>query len=172
MTEAALTLAQLTFGVWLLTAFIGFYMFAVTLRLGNAESDAVDTHWPSWVALSHPTFALTGLAVWMAYLARGTQIWAWVALVILLLSGAVGGLMFSRWAGDARRTRQQVGRESPSADVGPQTRNVRLERGVLQTTVSRSLVEQQINPVAVYAHGLLAGLTTLLVLLCALNVAG
>src|SRR6266568_721661 len=84
--------------VWFVTALWGLYMLAVWLiendatRQGNSASRL-----PLPVILAHVTFAVTGLAVWVAYLLLDQRVLAWTAVGILVAIALLGLSMFARW---------------------------------------------------------------------------
>ena len=99
--------------------------------------------------------ALTGLAVWVAYLILDGETLAWTAFGLLMVIELLGLTMFARWI--------PVYREPVPPARGAQA--------PLQTPVA--IPAKGNFPIAVVAaYGLLAGSTTVLVFLTALGVGG
>jgi hypothetical protein len=143
---------ELALGTWILTAFGGAYMWSYTTGVGRPESTARGSHLPPLVLFVHPLLALTGMAVWIAYLYHGGETLPWVALADLVVVALLGDLMAVRTL-RARRTPERVPAGAPP-DVQADHR----------------LVEDQIPGPAIVVHGTAAVLTILLVLLVALGV--
>lgn len=151
--------------VWFITALWGLYMLAVWLiendatRQGNSASRL-----PLPVVLAHVTFAVTGLAVWVAYLLLDRLYLAWTAVGILVAIAVLGLSMFARWipvyrmAGDEVRVPVPAGAEAGAMpEVAP----------------PRELPAEGSFPLLiVLAHGAFAVSTVILVLLTALGVGG
>ena len=95
--------------VWFVTALWGLYMLAVWLiendatRQGNSASRL-----PLPVILAHVTFAVTGLAVWVAYLLLDQRVLAWTAVGILVAIALLGLSMFARWIPVYRMADEEV----------------------------------------------------------------
>ena len=153
--------------VWFITALWGLYMLAVWLiendatRQGNSASRL-----PLPVILAHVTFAVTGLAVWVAYLLLDRRILAWAAVGILVAIALLGLSMFARWipvyrmAGDEVRVPLPAG-ATPSAGAMPAGAPLR-----------ELPAEGSFPLLVVLAHGAFAVTTVVLVLLTALGVGG
>ena len=128
--------------LWLTTAVVGSYMLSRTVSGSRNASGATVSDLPVLVSFMHPALAITGLAVFGAYLATYEEPFAWIALAILLLVAVLGELLFHKWLKGRRTT------DSP---------------------VRRYTAEQTIPIEIVLLHGLLAGATILLVFLVALQ---
>lgn len=139
--------------VWFTTALGGLYMLAVWL----IENDAADrgtaaSRLPVPVITAHLLLAITGLAVWVAYLLLGRRVLAWAALAILVAIALLGITMFARWIPVYR---------GPAVTAGA---------GQAPGAVTRMPAERNFPVVIVAAHGLLAASTLVLVLLIVLGV--
>jgi hypothetical protein len=83
---------------WLLTAGIGAYMLLTWiarggLRLRNATGAGV----PPAVVFSHAGAALTGLAVWVSYVAAGWHPLAWAGVVLIAVAISLGICTVTLW---------------------------------------------------------------------------
>lgn len=125
--------------LWVMTALVGAYMFAHTLRRRTDGSDQVASRM-STLIFFHPVGAILGLAFLLVHVAEGAAFAAWAAFGILLATAAFGELFFVRWLRDRRRL----------ADP---------ER----------FAEQQIPMPAVVLHGILAAATLVTTLLLAIR---
>ena len=122
--------------------------------LGAAEpANATHTNLSHWMVASHALLAVTGLGLFVYYLARrdsvqtGVESAPWLALGTLLLVAALGVGMVRRWAADRRAPAEGTGRRRRS-----------------------TAADQAIPAVIVAAHGLAAAATIVLVLLVALRI--
>jgi hypothetical protein len=159
--------------VWFITALWGLYMLAVWLiendatRQGNAASRL-----PLPVILSHVTFAVTGLVVWVVYLLVDRPVLAWIAVGILVAIALLGLTMFARWIPVYRMADEQV--SVPVAAMsggGPATPGT--AQGVPGIGSLRELPAEGSFPLLiVLAHGVFAVSTVVLVVLTALGVGG
>jgi hypothetical protein len=151
---------------WFVTALGGLYMLVVWL----IENDATDqrhsaSRLPLPVVVGHVTLALTGLAVWVAYLLLDRDSLAWAALGILGVIALLGVTMFARWIPVYR-----------TMDPAPQLALV--PGGGAAEPVPAAQVVHDAPPegnfplVVVVAHGTFAVSTVVLVLLTALGVGG
>lgn len=152
---------------WFITALGGLYMLAVWL----IENDATDqrhtaSRLPLPVIVGHVSLALTGLAVWVAYLLLDRPALAWTALGILGAIALLGITMFARWIPVYR-----------TADAIPQPALVP-GGGAAEPALAAQAAAHDTPPegnfplVVVVAHGTFAVSTVVLVLLTALGVGG
>ena len=153
---------------WFVTALGGLYMLVVWL----IENDATDqrhaaSRLPLPVIVGHVTLALTGLAVWVAYLLLDRDALAWIALCILCGIALLGFTMFARWIPVYR-----------TADVPVATPVLVPGGGAAGPALAAAQVTDGTPPegnfplVVVVAHGTFAVSTVVLVLLTALGVGG
>jgi hypothetical protein len=91
MTVAALV-------AWLLTAGLGLYMFAIWLIEDDGSVDGKSyRRLRAPVVFGHAGLAVTGLGVWFIYIYVDLSRLAWITLLILVLTAALGVFMFTRW---------------------------------------------------------------------------
>jgi hypothetical protein len=140
---------------WFATMLAGLYMLTVWL----IENDVTSRHAaPSQlsvpVIVTHLLLAVTGLAVWVAYLILDRETLAWAAFGLLGAVVLLGVTMFARWI--------------------PVYRAPAVSARLLQSSGETLAVPAESNfPVAVVAtHGLLAGSTLVLVFLTASGIGG
>ena len=83
---------------WSATALLGLYMFAVWLIENDLTSrGAIPSRLPVPVIFGHLILAVSGLAVWVAFLILGRKTLAWTAVGILVAIALLGATMFARW---------------------------------------------------------------------------
>ncbi len=83
---------------WLITATGGLYLLAIWLIEYDREFQAVvATRLPVPVISAHALLAVTGLALWAAYLLTDAARLAWAAALILAVVAALGVTMGIRW---------------------------------------------------------------------------
>jgi hypothetical protein len=151
---------------WFITALGGLYMLAVWL----IENDATDqrhaaSRLPLPVIVGHVTLALTGLAVWVAYLLLDRNTLAWAALGILGGIALLGVTMFARWIPVYRATDVVAAPALvPSGGAA--------EPAPMAQVVRDGPPEGNFPLVVVIAHGTFAVSTVVLVLLTALGIGG
>ena len=128
--------------LWLSTAVVGSYMLSRTVSGSRNASGATVSDLPVLLTFMHPALAVTGLAIFGAYMATYEASFAWIAFGFLVVVSVLGELLFTKWL---------KGRKPTSSPV-------------------RRFTAEQTIPVEVVAlHGLLAGSTILLVFLVALR---
>ncbi len=153
--------------VWFVTALWGLYMLAVWLiendatRQGNSASRL-----PLPVILAHVTFAVTGLAVWVAYLLLDQRVLAWTAVGILVAIALLGLSMFARWIPVYRMADDEV-----SVPVGAGAGATPGDVPGIPSLRERP-PESSFPLLIVLAHGTFAVSTVILVLLTAIGVGG
>ena len=158
-------MAYIALIAWFITALGGLYMLVVWL----IENDATDqrhsaSRLPLPVIVGHVTLALTGLAVWVAYLLLDRVALAWTALCILGAIALLGITMFARWI-PVYRTADPV--PQPALVTGGAA-----EPAPAAQVVHDTPPEGNFPLVVVVAHGTFAVSTVVLVLLTALGVGG
>ncbi|MFQ6331724.1 hypothetical protein ACLMAL_37165 [Nocardia sp. CWNU-33] len=82
--------------LWLLTAVGGFVMLGTWVAKGGARQPR-STHLPPPVLFGHFLLAVTGLIVWIVYLATDKDALAWVAFALLVPVALLGFTMLIRW---------------------------------------------------------------------------
>ena len=119
---------------------------------------------PRTVIVGHFTLALTGLAIWIGFLATGLPALAWAGVAAVL---SVAGLGMATLAAGLPQARQATGPRGDSpqamatgpADVAP--------RAAARTTTIQMPAGQSLGVIAL--HGVLAASTILLVVLAAIG---
>jgi hypothetical protein len=124
------------------------------------------------VIFGHLALAITGLGVWVAYLVLDRDILAWASVGTLTAVVLLGLTMFARWLPVYREPALPT---APAVLTGP-GRPAGTARPAGQTPLPEQLYTAPAEshfPVAVItAHGLLAGVTLVLVVLTTLGVGG
>jgi hypothetical protein len=136
---------------WVLTATGGFVMLGRWIGGGGLRQQRDATAFPPALVFGHFGLAAAGLVLWIAYLLLDSARLAWVAFVVLILVAALGFTLLSRWS---------VGRRHGAAVGGPP--------GGSASGVAARPAEQTLPVPIVAAHGVLAVVTVVLVLLAAL----
>lgn len=94
--------------LWCASACVGVYLLAAWLSHGGLRQQATRvTVFPAGLVFAHPLLALTGLALWIAYLLTSAAGLAWTAFAMVCATALLGFVMFTRWLGDrtGRHTR-------------------------------------------------------------------
>jgi hypothetical protein len=133
---------------WLLTAAGGFVMLGVWVSKGGMRS----SKFPPALIFGHFALAAIGLVLWIIYLITEAEGLAWVAFVVMVPVALLGFVMLARWIPTYRGAAVPVGAGSPEA------------------AVAAAPAEKHFPVPVVGAHGLLAVVTVVLVLLTALGV--
>jgi hypothetical protein len=140
---------------WILTAAGGFVLLGKWISHGGVRS-AGTSRFPPGLIFSHFGLAAAGLVLWIIYLINDQDTLAWVAFALLVVVALLGFTMLVRWLPGYR-----AGTTVTAGDAGAG----RAARG------SAEWAAEQHFPVAVVgAHGVLAVLTVVTVLLAALGV--
>jgi hypothetical protein len=124
---------------------------------------------PRAVIVGHFALALTGLGIWIAFLATGARALAWAAVAVVL---AVAGLGMATLAGGLPEQRQpSSGPQEPAiSPPGTQASGTRSARTGLQPARMTAIGVPAGKPLTVIAlHGTLAAATILLVVLAAIG---
>ncbi len=140
---------------WSAAILAGLYMLTVWLIEKDATGrDAAPSQLPVPVIVTHLLLAVTGLAVWVAYLILDRETLAWTAFGLLAVVALLGVTMFARWIPVYR-------------EPAPPARLAQFPEG------AHTVAAEGNFPVAVVlVHGLLALSTLVLVLLTALGIGG
>lgn len=163
---------------WLVAAGAGGYVLyswmshGSRLRRGAGSSGADSVGVPPIVIIGHFSLALSGLAVWVAYLVTGWSALAWAAVVVLLPVAGLGmATLFvglpGRRSGPVAETGSAEG-AAGAGSAGTSAAQVTLVGARGTGTVS---VRARLSPLIVFGHGALAVTTMVLVLLAALGAA-
>jgi hypothetical protein len=179
-----LGIAALT--AWLVTAGIGGYMLRTWIARGGLRRQrATGVGVPPAVVFGHASAALTGLAVWVSYLASGWDPVAWLGVLMIATAITLGICMITLWTPYPVRPDPKPGPETAFAPVQGSTRftdPVQPERPdaftVTDEMIARLLTEPigdrrrrrlPLLPLIPACHGLVAMATFLLATLAALS---
>ena len=125
---------------YLITAVGGFILLGTWVAKGGHRRDgATSSRFRPGLVFGHFLLAVTGLVLWIAYLAADTVALAWAAVAALAVVALLGFTMFARWL--------------------PQVRNA-------STT---NTAERQFPVIVVLGHGALAATTLVLALIVAVS---
>ncbi|MFK4145100.1 hypothetical protein [Streptomyces sp. NPDC004065] len=142
---------------WVITALGGFYMLGTWIRRGGVrQQQSGVSRLPAPAVFGHFVLAALGLVVWIGYVVTDSTALAWTAFGLLLPVALLGFVMLARWI-PVHRARATAGAAATAAGPGA------------EATVP---AEQHFPVPVVMAHGLLAVITVLLVLLTALGAGG
>jgi hypothetical protein len=138
---------------WVLTAGGGLFMLGTWIAKGGVREPG-SSHFPPAVIFGHFGLAAAGLILWIVYLIAGGATLAWIAFVLLVPVAALGFVMLRRWI--------------PTYRAGAAVSSGGGRRAGTAATVGAP--PERHFPVAVVgAHGVLAVVTLVLVLLAALG---
>ena len=138
----------LVLGLLLVQAGGGLYMFVRAADAGVPESNARATRLPEPILLLHPTFGISALAVWLAYMRTDGEPLPWVTFGLLVVGSLLGAYL-------GLRTLEPAPDPVVASPGDP---------------AAARLAEKRIPLIAILAHGGLALLILLCVLLAALGV--
>ncbi len=83
---------------WFVAVLAGLYMLAVWLIENDVTGrTAAPSRLPVPVVLGHVALAVTGLGLWVAYLAAHQDRLAWASIGVLCCIAVLGFTMFARW---------------------------------------------------------------------------
>lgn len=83
---------------WIVTALAGSTLFGIWLsRGGLRRQGAGASRFPPGLIFGHPVLAVTGLLIWIVYLASDTDALRWVAFAILVVVAILGFTMAMLW---------------------------------------------------------------------------
>ncbi len=161
-----MSIAALT--VWLMTAGGGLYLLTIWLiEFDHEFQSAAATRLPVPVISAHAVLAITGLAVWAAYLITDRPGLAWTAALLLAFVAGLGITLAARWIGVYRGTAIPQAATAPGAAVG----GGRVATAGVPVRLAAPPERHFPLPVVI-GHGILALATIILVLLTALGVGG
>lgn len=141
---------------WVLTAGGGFVMLGLWLKGGGMrQGDVPRKVIRPPLILGHFALAATGLVIWIIYVASDSDVLAWIAFVLLLPVALLGFAMFAIWL--------QQRRAPAIAGAAP-------GEGTVASAGIEFPAERRFPVPVVFAHGLLAVVTLVLVLLAAAGV--
>ncbi|HTX29017.1 MAG TPA: hypothetical protein VME19_18595 [Streptosporangiaceae bacterium] len=108
--------------VWVLTISIGAYMLRTWVaRGGMRRQRATGVGAPPALVFGHPGVALTGLAIWVSYLASGLDALAWAAVVLIAAAITLGISMVTLWTPYPVRVAPEAIDTTVSAPAPPDT---------------------------------------------------
>ncbi|WBO67880.1 hypothetical protein [Streptomyces camelliae] len=140
---------------WVVTALGGFYMLGTWIQRGGIRRHQTGTsRLPAPVVFGHFALAAIGLVVWIIYVVADKTALAWTSFGLLLPVALLGFVMLARWI-PVYRDRATA---TPAAAAAGAEGSVPAERHFPLPVV--------------LAHGLLAVVTLVLVLLTALGIGG
>ncbi len=103
---------------WLVTASLGAFMLRTWLARGGLRSERAKAGGlPPQLIFGHAVAALTGLLVWVAFVASGARPLAWAAVVMLMVAVGLGLCTVTLWTPYPARKpgerREPAAREAP-----------------------------------------------------------
>jgi manganese efflux pump family protein len=111
-----LPLGIATLIAWLVTASIGGYMLRTWIARGGLRRQrATGVGVPPAVVFGHASAALTGLAVWVSYLASGWDPVAWLGVLLIATAITLGICMITLWTPYPIRLDPTAGEEAQAA---------------------------------------------------------
>lgn len=141
---------------WIITAGGGFVLLGTWIAKGGARTPRT-SHFPPALIFGHFALAAIGLVVWIIFLLVDSPALAWVAFVLLVPVAALGFTMLFRWV-PTYRAAHATTPAAPAGGPGAASADAPAER--------------HFPVVVVAAHGVLAVVTVVLVLLSALAEVG
>lgn len=150
-----MVMATVALVAWALTAIGGFVMLGRWIaRGGLGQQRTGASRLPAGAVFSHLALAAAGLVLWVVYLLADAAVVGWIALALLVPVAALGFAMLARW-----RQGRRVPHAVPAGAVTP-------------APGAETPAEQHLPVAVVTAHGVLAVVTVVLVLLTLLGVGG
>jgi hypothetical protein len=158
---------------WFAGVLAGLYMLTVWL----IENDVTGQHAaPSQlrvpVIFGHLTLAIAGLGVWVAYLVLDRDVLAWASVAALTAIILLGLTMFARWLPVYREPALPVAPAVPAGPGWPAATVLPAEETPPSGQLYAAPAESHFPVAVIAAHGLLAGVTLVLVVLTTLGVGG
>jgi hypothetical protein len=159
---------------WLVAAGSGGYVLKSWMAHGGTLRDAgspgaENAGVPPIVIIGHFSLALSGLAVWVAYLITGWSALAWTAVLVLLPVAGLG--MSTLFVGFPGRRVGLVAATGTGTEGGADAGSAGTTTLVGGRDTGTVSVRARLSPLIVFGHGALAVTTMALVLLAALGAA-
>lgn len=112
-------MAIATLATWLLTAGIGAFMLRTWIARGGPRAQrARPEGLPPLVVFGHAGLDITGLAVWISYVATGVAPLAWSAAGLLAPVVGLGAAMVTIWTPYPALVPDRAGPSGPAANIG------------------------------------------------------
>src|SRR5207248_8391781 len=112
-------MAIATLVTWLLTVSIGAYMLHTWIARGGPRMKRADAdRLPPVVVYGHASLAVTGLVIWISYLATGLAALAWSAACLLMPVIGLGAAMVTVWTPYPVPATGGAGPPDSGADIG------------------------------------------------------
>ncbi|HEY2195470.1 MAG TPA: hypothetical protein VGH76_24650 [Actinomycetospora sp.] len=157
-----MVMATVALVAWALTAVGGFVMLGRWVARGGLRQQRTGaSRLPAGAVFSHLALAAAGLVLWVLYVLTDADVLGWIALVLLVPVAALGFAMLARW--------RQVWRAPQSVAAGSGSRS---PGAAAPASEGETPAERHLPVPVVAAHGLLAVVTVVLVLLTMLGIGG
>lgn len=140
--------------IWIVTALGGSYLLAKWIA-GGGRQDSSGTRLAPALIFGHFGLAAAGLVLWLIYLVTANGPIGWVAFIVLVPVALLGFAMLAKWIPTYRASRGITGGGNHPAQAA-----------------AVEAPERSFPVVVVVAHGLLAVVTVVLVLLALLQIGG
>jgi hypothetical protein len=117
--------------VWLVTVSIGAYMLRTWIARGGLRRQrATGVGAPPALVFGHPAAAVSGLAIWVSYLASGLDALAWAGVALIMTAITLGISMVTLWTPYPVRPAPEATAEAVRAGVsGPARSDAALAGG-------------------------------------------
>ncbi len=156
-----------TLAAWLLTVGSGAFMLAGWIRGGGLRRRAGRSRLGPVVTLGHFGVASTGLLIWIAYLATGWAVLAWLAVGVLVAAVGFGMATLTVWSSRARTGPPGPAAGPPEQAAGPPGQAAGRPGQAPGPRRASPNYQRVIIPIV---HGLTASATVLLALLTVVSV--
>jgi len=162
--------------VWLFTASIGAYMLRTWIARGGLRRQrTTGVGAPPGLVFSHPCAALSGLAIWIAYLASGVDTLAWLGVLLIATAITLGISMVTLWTPypirpDVARPAERERHAAPGEDPDPFTVTDEMIAGLLARPYgARRRRRLELVPLVPVVHGFAAMATFVLAVVTAIS---
>jgi hypothetical protein len=162
--------------VWLFTASIGAYMLRTWIARGGLRRQrTTGVGAPPALVFSHPCAALSGLAIWIAYLASGVDTLAWLGVLLIATAITLGISMVTLWTPypirpDVARPAERERHAAPGEDPDPFTVTDEMIAGLLARPYgARRRRRLELVPLVPVVHGFAAMATFVLAVVTAIS---
>jgi hypothetical protein len=162
--------------VWLFTASIGAYMLRTWIARGGLRRQrTTGVGAPPSLVFSHPCAALSGLAIWIAYLASGVDTLAWLGVLLIATAITLGICMVTLWTPypirpDVARPAEEVRHAGPGQHPDPFTVTDEMIASLLaRPDQARRRRRLELVPLVPVVHGFAAMATFVLTVMSAIS---